>query len=256
MRIALHHASDVAQRCGRVLLGERDLELIGLVDGKPSTDDARVEPAGPLDDYDLIVTDATARAEEHVRAALAAGISCVLWTDGLGLAQTYGDAFAEAGTTLLVGSNLSSGITPALASHEQARSEDVLGITIAWTEPGTPLRRGEAIAFPDPVGSRWAKRREAIDGFEAYVAPVVGEWAAAMARVTGAIDDGVITRVVGAADHAAHLEGLALAAGVIAVAQDTFSWGAQRPIAASEAYLAQALFAGLEVAVYSLVEHS
>ncbi len=73
-----------------------------------------------------------------------------------------------------------------------------------------------------------------------------------MARVTSATEGGVVTRVVGVADHAAHLEALALAAGVISF--EVFSPGAHRPAHAAEIYLSAALQAGLDVASYSLEE--
>ena len=57
-------------------------------------------------------------------------------------------------------------------------------------------------------------------------------------------------RVVGVADYAAHLEALALAAGVMAI--DLYSPGAHRPAYAAEVYLAKALDAGLDVAAYSM----
>jgi hypothetical protein len=121
---------------------------------------------------------------------------------------------------------------------------------VAWTEPGKPLRRGEAIPFPEPVGSRWGRPRPA-DRWRAFAAPVGGEWAAAMARVTSATEAGVITRIVGVADLATHLEALALAAGTLAVARNAYPSGLQRADAAAVAFLAEALNAGLGVATYS-----
>jgi len=193
------------------------------------------------------VTDA-ADPEPLVLRAAEAGISCVTWQE-----TTRADHDAEynlRATTLLAGANLATGIAPCLAAHETARGGTVMDETVAWTEPGKPLRRGEAIPFPEPVGSLWARPREATK-WRAYAAPVQGEWAGAMARVTSATDDGVITRIVGIADLAPHLEALALAAGVIAVAQAAYPPGLQRADAAAEPFLAAALNAGLDVASYS-----
>jgi hypothetical protein len=211
---------EVGRRAARILLGERELTRLGLIGAKPSGEDPRVQPVSDLADYDVVVTDAPDPLD-LVEAALEAAVSCVVWRDG-----------AE--------------------PHEIALGGVVMDTSIAWTEPGTPLRRGEAISFPDPVGPRWATERPSVHGFTAYAAPVEGDWAAALARVTSAGTDGVVTRVVGVADLAAHLEALALAAAVMAI--DLYSPGAHRPADAAEIYLAKALEAGLGVATYTLTE--
>ena len=126
-----------------------------------------------------------------------------------------------------------------------------MDVSVAWTEPGTPLRRGTAVPFPDPVGARWAKERILVDG-EGLVAPIEGDWAAAMARVTSASDSGVVTRIVGVADLAPHLEALSLAAGAITLARGDYPLGLTVPKDASDAYLSAALTAGLDVAAYEL----
>lgn len=251
MRIAFHHVDDAGLRAGRILLGERRLTALGVVGRRPSrATDRRLEPAADLSAYDVLVTDDVddplARAEE----ALAAEINCVLWHDGNEDVAALGHAFAERGRTLLVGANLASGIAPCLASHETARSNEVLEIAIAWTEPGRPLRRGEAIPFPEPIGARWAKERKTDGGDRRFVAPVDGEWAAAMARTTAGTSDGVVARIVGVADLAAHLEGLALAAGAVSVAE--YPYGLATPALRPDAYLVAALDAGLDVAAYSM----
>jgi len=250
VRIALHHASEVGVRAGRILLAERDLAMLGLVDRDPHPPEPRIERVVDLAGYDVAGTD-DPTPEQQVEAALAAGVDCVLWIDAGDIAERYGRDFSERGITLLRGCNLGSGIAPALASHEMARAESPLDTTIAWTEPGTPLRRGEAIPFPDPVGARWAKARRTDAADRAFVAPVPGEWAGAIARVTSAAgDDGVVTRIVGVADVAPHLEALALAAGLLAVS--AYPPGPQWPAIAAEAYLTRALAAGLTVAAYSM----
>lgn len=225
--------------------------MLGLIGGRPSGDDDRIHTVNDLSGYDVVVTDAP-DAAELVETALEAGISCVVWADGDDLAAAYGDQFAEAGTTLLTGANVASGLAPCLAAHETARGGEVLEVSIAWTEPGTPLRRGEPIPFPDPVGPRWALQRSNPSGYKAFAAPVSGEWAAALARVTSVAAHGVVTRVVGVADLAVHLEALALAAGAMAI--DLYAAGAHRPADAAEIFLAKTLDAGLDIATYQLIE--
>ncbi len=253
MRIALDQHGEVGTRAGRILLGERRLEALGLVGRAPRDDDARIERAGDVADYDLLVSDDTEEPIVAVRMALAAGVDCVLFADGRGLDDEYGPHFQSADRTLVIGANLASGIAPALASHETARGGEILEVAIAWTEPASPLRRGEPIPFPDPVGARWARPRPTEPGYAAFVAPVPGPWAGAIARVTSASPGGVVTRIVGVADLAAHLEALALAAAALAI--DDFAPGAHQPAWAAESYLAAALGAGLDVASHSLETH-
>lgn len=252
MRVAVEQAGpEIALRASRILLAEKSLTSLGLIGLEPRGKDARVHQVVDLGDYDVILTDAT-DAAELVETALDSGVSCVVWGDGDDLRAEYGSDLANAGITLLTGANVASGLAPSLAAHETARGGEVMEVSIAWTEPGTPLRRGEAIPFPDPVGPRWARKRDNELGYKAYAAPITGKWAGALARVTSAASEGVVMRVVGIADQANHLEALALAAGVLAI--DLYSPGVHRPADAAEIYLAKALDAGLGVASYTIAE--
>jgi hypothetical protein len=227
------------------------MTTLGVVGRRPSTvTDDRLEAALDLGAYEVLVSDATDTPEEQAEAALEAGISCVLWADANPALVELGERFAGAGRTLLVGANLGSGLAPCLAAHEEARTSEILDVSVAWTEPGRPLRRGEPIPFPDPVGARWARSREPEGRTRHYVAPLDGEWAAAMARVTTGTPDGVLARVVGVADLAPHLEALALTAAVMSVGE--YGYGLTRPAERAEAFLANALDAGLDVATYSI----
>lgn len=250
MRIAVEQDSEVAARAAQILLAERDLDTLGLLDRTPRqvAGDGRLVRTDDLDGFALVVSD-TSEPAALLDRALASGTSICLWRD-VDVAE-YDDEFADQGCVLLVGANLASGIAPALAAHETARGGTVMDVTIAWTEPGRPLRRGEALPFPDPVGARWGAERPSTTG-RSFAAPVTGQWAGAMARVTSAHDDGVVTRVVGVADLAPHLEALALAAGALTMAAGDFSPGVATPVAASERYLEAALRAGLDVAAYSV----
>lgn len=252
MRVAVEQVGgEVGLRAVRILLGERELTGLGLIGRQPKGTDERVHEVTDLTAYDVVMTDAPDPAE-LVAAARDAAVNCVVWADGTELQDEYGESFAAAGRTLLIGANVASGLAPSLAAHETARGGVVMDVTIAWTEPGTPLRRGEPIPFPDPVGPRWAAQRPAAGDYNAYAAPVTGNWAGALARVTSAGDEGVVTRVVGVADLAPHLEALSLAAAVLAV--DLYAPGARGPAAAAELYLTRALDAGLDVAAYTLAD--
>jgi hypothetical protein len=249
MRLALHATGEVATRAGRVLLAEKELTSLGLIDQLPTDHDPRLEKVEVLATYDALVTDA-ADAESDIEMALVAGISCVVWVDADEAYDRYDEDFTDAGLRLLTGCNLATGIAPSLIAHEVAATDDVLETSVAWSEPGAARRRGHAIPFPDPIGSRWGEERETAYADRAYVARVGGEWAAAMAQVTGAADGGVITRIVGVADLAVHLEALALAVGGMLVAE--YPPGSSQPADLADSYLARLLDAGLDVAAHTL----
>jgi hypothetical protein len=248
VRIALHQTGEVGARAGRVILAERDLSELGLVDSRPSDADSRVRPVTDLADYDVVVTDAAAPGP-IIEQALDREINCVVWVDFE--STMYDAAFVEITRSLVVGANLANGITPALAVHEVARGGEIFDIVTAWTEPGKPLRRGESVQFPEPVGSRWA-RPSSHARPNALVAPIEGEWAAGLARVTSAGTSGVSTRIVGVADSSIHLESLALASAALAVATSAYPPGLHHADAAAERFLDHALTAGLDVAAYTV----
>ncbi len=251
MRVAIHQVGEAGLRAGRILLGERRLSALGVVGRRPNTaTDARLEPAGALSAYDVFVTDETDDPLTQAREALEAGVNCVLWHDGDADVEELGEAFAGQQRTLLVGANLANGLAPCLASHETARTSTVLDVSYAWTEPGRPLRKGEAIPFPDPIGARWGRRLDDNGRTRRLVATVDGEWAGAMARVTEGTLDGVVARVVGVADLAPHLEALSLVAGTMSVAE--YPYGLVHAADRAEPYLVAALEAGLDVATYSM----
>jgi hypothetical protein len=248
VRIALHQTGEVGARAGRVILAERELNELGLVDSRPSGADSRVRPVTDLADYDLVMTDSEAPGG-IIEQALDREIDCVVWVEFE--STMYDSAFRDITRTLVVGANLANGITPALAVHEMARGGEIMDVITAWTEPGKPLRRGEGVQFPEPVGSRWARPSSRARP-NALVAPIEGEWAGGLARVTSAGTSGVSTRVVGVADGAVHLESLALASAALAVATSAYPPGLHHADAAAERFLDKALGAGLDVAAYTI----
>lgn len=249
MRLALHATGEVATRAGRILLAERGVTALGLVNQSPAERDSRLERVEVLATYDALITDAAA-PEADIEMALTAGVSCAVWVDADEARDRQGGDFADAGLKLLTGCNLASGIAPSLLAHEIAAIDTVLETMTAWTEPGSPRRRGRAIPFPEPIGSRWATEERTSHADRAYVARVGGEWAAAMAQVTGASASGVVTRVVGVADLAVHLEALSLAVGGMLVMD--YSPGGHRPADLADKYLARLLDAGLDVASHTV----
>ncbi len=264
MRIALLPVAEAGIRAGRILLAERALAELGMFRRSfTNPDDMRARRIDDLTGFDLLVSDEVDDPFEVAETALGAGVSCVLWSDlwaDRDAARDLGDRYAERGLTLLVGASLAAGLATALATHELARTDEALEITVAWTTPGRPLRKGEALAFPQPVGSRWGEEvtdddQPAAVPTRRFVAPGPGDWAGAMIRMTGVVADGVAQRMVGVADHAGHLEGIALAAAAVTAAAGAYPSGLQWP-AGQDEYLERALAAGLAVATYTIEDPS
>lgn len=241
MRIALHPTGEAGRRAGLILLAEADLVALGLYgyDG-PRIADRRTMTIGGLEGFDLLVTD---DPEPTPIAAIAAedGLHCVAAGE---VSPSVADDYAVAGLSLVEGAGL-AGLAATLAVHEAARVEESAEVTVAWTVPGKPLRRGIAVGFPEPVGARWG--RETGSGVEV---PIAGPWAAAAATVRGRVDGSWTERLVGVADDRLHLEGITLAAAALVVARGLASAGRSRPPDFAAAFLSAALGVGLGVATH------
>jgi len=255
VRIALNAVGDVGQRAGRILHAESALDALGLYGHSAgiATEDRRMTAVRDISGFDVLISDTSLDALAIAAIAGQEAISCVLSCDAAPNADLAA-LFRSRGRTLLVGSALGSGIATTLALRELDHSQGQGRITIAWTEPGRPLRRGEAVPLPDPIGARWGRElpRRPGDGLpiERIVVPIDGPWTGAVARIRSVA--GKSERVVGVVDHGTHLDAIALAAGAIAVAEGSYGPGARLPADNAEAYLAAALRIGLEVAAFSL----
>ncbi len=237
MRIALEPTSAVGLKAGRLLLGERDLETIGVLDRPVADRDPRVRRIEDVSGFDVFVTDDPDLARIH--SAYAADVSVVAWVDGDGL-----DAEA-ARVPVMTGANLATGIARALAAREAAGRQ--AQTIVAWTEPGKPLSAGEPITFPDPVGARWGRVRRTRGSLTEVVVPITDEWAGVVVRV----EEEGITRILGIADLAEHLEALALTAGAVTMARGIDHPGLVRPADVADDYLLAALRAGLDIASFT-----
>lgn len=245
MRIALHATSEVGSRCGRILLAEGELEALGLVGRKPASDrDPRVHPVRHLDGWDLLVSDALpTRRDLPVPTVIAPDRSR---TDG-------------PRNGLLAGCNLASGLGAALAAHQASLAGEPLEVLVAWTEQGSPLRRGEPLPFPDPVGPHWGSPEDPLPWVpptgvvRLLSARAEGRWAGVIARVTSAGAEGVTARTLGVSDERSHLEAIALAAGALTAYEVGLEGSLRWPWDYGSRYLDRALRVGLEVA--SFVEH-
>ena len=226
-------------RTGRLLLGEAKLETLGIV-GQPVSDrDPRLRRIDDLEGFDVVVTDDPELG--IARRAMASGVPIVAWIDGDDLAPE------SPAIPFMTGANLATGIAHALAVREMASIGQPISTLIAWTEPGTQLRSGEPVSFPDPVGARWGRIRYRHGITTELVVPVAGEWAGTVVRVS----DEQHTRILGIADLATHLEALALTAGAVMVASGPVQPGLVRPADYADEYLLAALRVGLEIASFT-----
>ncbi|NNC90991.1 MAG: hypothetical protein HKN80_00725 [Acidimicrobiia bacterium] len=246
----MHPIGEVGRRALRILQSEPAITEAAAWGVTETPQRTRV--VEDLEGAAVVVTD-HGEPDELAAACLDAGAALVT-IDTWGAEPAA--AFADAGLSLVVGANLETGIAASLALQEAALMDTPLEVRLAWTVRGRARRRGEAIPFPDPVGSLWAREVDPRGWtghnipVKAFEAPVDGEWAGAMARVSGALDDGVQRTIVGAADHAQYLAAIALAAAAIPAGQHAYGPGRQWASAAPTAYLDRALAAGLDVAAF------
>ncbi len=250
MNVAVHPVGETGRRALRILQAEPSVtEAVawGVTEHPP-----RTRMVESLDGIAVVVTDRH-EPDELAHRCLEAGASLVT-TESWG--GEPGREFSEAGLSLVVGANIETGIAVSLAMQEAALMDEPLEVRLAWTVRGRPRRRGEPIPFPGPVGSLWAKKVEP-QGWTtrnipvvAFEAPVDGEWAGAMAQVSGALGDGVQRTIVGTADHRPYLAAIALAAPTVPAAQHAYHPGRQWAAAAPTAYLDRALASGLDVASF------
>lgn len=213
MRILVDATTEVGQRTARILLGEAAVEFVGLWDTTGVRGRARSGPARTTAGFDVAITDRLDPTAELVAQCAVERIPLVVWSDAAEVPRGATSA------PIIVGANLAQALAEVLVHHPVARPEASDAMTISWTEPGKPLVRGEAVAFPEPVGMKWAKKR-AQGRFVAYSDD---EWASAVVEVNGpagASKEG--HRIVGVADHAGHLEALALAATALLAADGAY----------------------------------
>jgi hypothetical protein len=241
MNIALDHTSEIGIRAGRLLLGEPDLDRLGVVRRDVKDRDTRLMRVDRVSGFDAFVTDdpeSTILAE-----AVDAGVPGVLWAD-------EDVSSVPSGTVpVLAGANLVTGIGRSLAKREAGVAGPAAAVLFAWTEPGKPRRSGEPVTFPDPVGARWGTRRRMTNRLTEVAAPVPDEWAGVVVKTTSATE----TRTLGIADLAVHLEAIALASGAVIAASGLVPSGTHYPEEFADDYLLAALRIGLDVASFTSV---
>ncbi len=209
MRVAVDTRTEVGNRMVRTLLAEGDVAFVGILnEAVPSR-----KRSGSIDDvsgFDVLVTDGEADTTDLLAQASVAGCPLVVWPE---LARIDSSATVP----VVHDANVSGALTAALATHPATEVSVDDTLTVAWTEPGKPLKRGHPLPFPDPIGVLWGKKRD--DG--RYVAFRDDEWAGAVIDIDGASG----RRIVGVADHGPYLEALILAGVTIAAARGHYATG-------------------------------
>lgn len=211
MRVLVEAIGEVGQRTANILLAESTVEYIGVWNSPATRRTRRSGPASDIDGFDVALSDSSTPRAELVARCSVAGIPIVLWADAPHIAP------GASVVPIVTAANVGSALTAALLAHPTASPENGEPTVVAWTEPGKPHRRGELIAFPDPIGVSTAQERSP----GRFVVHRADEWAGAVVRV----GPPEAPRVVGVADHAAHLEALVLAATTLITAEGAFEPG-------------------------------
>ncbi|MEE9184678.1 MAG: hypothetical protein V3U39_09420 [Acidimicrobiia bacterium] len=250
MRVAVHATSTIGKRALRVLQGEPHVTEAGF--WGPEETEGKTPTINDLRSVDVLVAEKIP-PKSLVEAALETRTHLVVAANEGG---DLGSSFAAEGISLVLGANPAAGLACCLAAQEAAFMDEPLEVRLAWTVPGRLRRRGEAIPFPDPVGSMWARPTDAVGWVQrdipvqAFAAPLESSWQAAMAQVSGAVDDGVQRTIVGTADDGEFLAAIALAAAVVPTGQHAYGPGMCWVAEAPSPYLDRALAGGIDVASY------
>jgi hypothetical protein len=236
MRIALDGTDAVAARTARVLFAEKSVSHIGFMQPNMAKLGSRTAPAGELDTYDVIVSTGETFATDLIAQASVRGVPLVLWRNEPNLHR------GTSTIPVVVSANMGSTLAPSLVHHPSAAVSASDTVTIAWTEPGRPYRKGEAVTFPEPVGPVWAKERTGGH----LVARTSDVWSGAIVRVQGPGSE----RIVGVSDQGAHLEAITLAAVTLLAASGTYDPIIGDALAHGREVLAKAMEMELDVAVW------
>ena len=208
VRVLLDATSEIGQRAGRILLAEPDISFIGLWDQPNGRGGRRSGPVTSASGFDVGVSDAPEPSSTLVAQCAVESIPLVLWSDASRIPE------GSTAAPIVTGANVGLALAEVLHHHPTADATEADVVIRAWTEPGKPLRRGEAIVFPDPVGTAWARERSP----NRFVARRDDQWGGAVVDLDGPAG----RRIVGVADNAAHLEALVLAATTLTAAAEGY----------------------------------
>jgi hypothetical protein len=239
VRIALDTGTDVGQRTARIFLGDPRCDRLLLINSWWVPKDSRVCQTRDFSDVDVVVSDGTTPLTSLIGRSSVAGAPLVFWPD------VPTSQLGAAAIAVIVGANVGSTLADALLTHPSSQPMQEDTVKVAWTEPGSPHRKGTPIAFPEPVGMAWSDKRA--EG--RFVAFRDDEWAGATTIVDGPSGQ----RIVGVADLGAHLEALTLAAVAFTAATGSFNPGIQSTAMARGAILSEARNLELDIAVWRSV---
>ncbi|MCB1246513.1 MAG: hypothetical protein KDB69_04545 [Acidimicrobiia bacterium] len=225
----------MGNRAVRALLSDPNVEYLGVLsESVPKR--RRSGPIERIDGFDVLMSDGDADIHRLMGMCAVEEVALVLWSDG--------EPDSGPRTIPVVhGANVASGLIGALAAHPTAAVSDEDKVTVGWTEPGTPLKRGIPIAFPDPIGPSWGKARSNGE----VVAFRDDEWAGAVVDVDGPKG----RRIIGVADHAAYMEALVLSAATLAAGSGVYETGSHAAASRGEQLLNFLYDMELEIAVWS-----
>ena len=250
MRVAVHATSIIGKRALRVLQGEPHVSEVGF--WGPEEAEGRPPTISDLRPVDVLLAEKIP-PKSLVESALETRTHLVVAANKGG---DLGSSFAAEGISLILGANLGAGLASCLAAQEAAFMDEPLEVRLAWTVSGRVRRKGEPIPFPGPVGSLWAQKADPVGWTQSdipaqgFAAGVESSWHAAMAQVSGAVDEGVQRTIVGTADDGEFLAAIALAAAVVPTGQHAYRPGLRWVSEAPSPYLDRALAAGMDVASY------
>jgi hypothetical protein len=244
MRIALYGREALGVRIARVLLAERHLERLGIVE--EDVRHPKVERVESVDDYDaVIITELDEDGIGLMHEAIERRVDVVLGHEAPRL---------EAPASAVIPGLLSPrALANALAVSTRERVDEAVEVTIAWTAEGRLLRRGDAVTFPEPIGARWAEPNETLeDGIHrALEAPGPPPWAGALARVTTMTASGLRTTTTAAVDDQEFMAAAMLAGAAIAAAEGAYGAGVSPAGDAGGAFMRAVQRAGIEAAIFT-----
>ena len=244
MRIALYGREAFGVRIARVLLAERHLDRLGIVNEE--VNHPRVERFESIADYDAIIID---ELDEEGTGLL--DVALRNRTDAVLLQES--PVIEDALSAVVSDAASPRALAHALSSSTMAGVDEAVEVMIAWTTEDRPLRRGEAVTFPEPVGARWTAPTEVVERnvHRALVAPGAGPWAGALARVTTMTTTGLQTATTAVVDQLEFLAAAMVAGAGIAAAEGAYGSGVVSPADPGGAFLRAVGRAGIEAASFT-----
>lgn len=243
-RIALHLDGDLCHRVMRVLLAEPDVE-VGQFGGKSG--DSRTEATSTIAAWDALAVDSISEASRAaVDEALQRGIPVVVGDE-------LPTGYPVEGGTFVCGALTGSGLAGALAMSMVDPGARPVESRLAWTVPGRPLGAGIPVTFPGPVGPLWAGRVESPlpwPSATCLAAPDDTPWRGVAVRLKVRDGRGEHDRLRGIVDDGAFLDGVCMAAAVLAAARGAYPEGASGPGDPDGLFMSLARRAGLETAAF------